>query len=164
MDEQRLGAYLSDHQAGSSAALRLIQRCVDREPDTPLGTLMADLLVEIRADRAELERVMTAVGASSNPVKHAGAIGVEMFSSLRSKVPLVGSGSAEVARLEELELLSMGIEGKRLLWAALQACALPELDAFDLPALEGRARDQRARLEAFRLKAAAEAFGADPAS
>jgi hypothetical protein len=161
MDEQRLGAYLSDHLAGSSAALRLIQRYVDREPDTALGRLMGDLLEEIGSDRAELQRLMAAVGASSNPVKHAGAIGAELFSSLRSKVPLVGSGSAEVARLEELELLSMGIEGKRLLWAVLHACALAELEGFDLPALEGRARDQRERLEAFRLKAAAEAFGAD---
>jgi hypothetical protein len=157
--DQRLAAYLSDHLAGSSAALRMIQRHTDREPDSALGTLMADLLEEIRADRAELERVMAVVGASSSPVKHAGAIGAELISSLRSKVPLVGSGSEEVARLEELELLSMGIEGKRLLWKALEACALPALEGFDLAHLAERAQDQRERLEPFRLAAAADAFG-----
>ena len=119
---------------------------------------MAELLEEIRADQAELERVMTAVGASASPVKHAGAIGAELLSSLRGKVPLLGSG-AEVALLEELELLSMGVEGKRLLWKALEACALPALEDFDLARLAERAQDQRERLEAFRLEAAADAFG-----
>jgi hypothetical protein len=157
--DQRPAAYLSDHLAGSFAALRLIQRRADREPDSALGRLMAELLQEIRADRAELERVMAAVGASSNPVKHAGAIGAELFSSLRSKVPLVGSGSEEVARLEELELLSMGVEGKRLLWKALESCALPALEGFDLAALAERAQGQRERLEPFRRAAAADAFG-----
>jgi hypothetical protein len=158
MDDQRLGAYLSDHLAGSSAALRLIQRYIDREPDSALGTLMGDLLEEIRADRAELERAMAAIGARANPVKHAGAVGAELLSSLRSKVPLVGAGSEQVARLEDLELLSLGIEGKRLLWRALEANPVPALEGFDVAALAERARDQRDRLEPFRLDAAREAF------
>lgn len=159
MDEdKRLAAYLSDHLAGSSAALRLIQRYVDREPDSPLGTLMVDLLAEIRSDRGELERLLTSLGASASRVKHAGAIGAEVFANLRSKAPLVGSGSEEVARLEDLELLSMGIEGKRLLWRALDEVATPALEGVDFAALAERARDQRERLEPFRLAAAEEAF------
>ena len=42
----------------------------------------------------------------------------------------MGSGSEQAARLEDLELLSIGIEGKRLLWRALQASAIPTLSGF----------------------------------
>jgi hypothetical protein len=53
----------------------------------------------------------------------------------------------------------MGVEGKRLLWKALESCALPALEGFDLAALAERAQGQRERLEPFRRAAAADAFG-----
>ena len=159
MDEnQRLATYLSDHLAGSSAAIRLVQRYAERGSGSPLGTLMGELLDEIRADRHELERVMNAVGAKPSTLKQAGAIGAEMFSNLRNKVPVVGTGSEEVARLEDLEILSLGIEGKRLLWRVLETLSNPALAGFDFPALAERAQGQRDRLEVRRSEAAAEAF------
>lgn len=157
---QRLNTYLNDHLAGSSAAIRLGQRHVDREASSPFGAVMRELLEEIRADREELERVMAAVGASANPVKQAGAIGAEVIANLRSKAPVVGAGSQEVARLEELEILSLGIEGKRLLWLVLGTRSNPALGSFDFTALAKRAKAQRDRLEPWRREAAAEAFGA----
>jgi len=158
MQTQHLATYLSDHLAGSEAAVRLIGRYVEREPDSPFGVLMADLLHEIEEDREQLKRLMARVGANPSSVKKAGAIGAELLTSLRSKVPVVGSGSGEVARLEDLELLSMGIEGKRLLWAALAPLRDDAFDGFDFGSLAARAQDQRDRVEAFRLRAAAAAF------
>jgi hypothetical protein len=157
--DRRLATYLSDHLAGSSAAIRLVQRHADREPPSPSATVMRKLLEEIREDREELERVMTAVGANANPIKQAGAIGAEMLTSLRNKVPVVGAGSQEIARLEELEILSLGIEGKRLLWLALETRSDAALKAFDFPTLAKRAKAQRDRLEPLRREAAVEAFG-----
>jgi hypothetical protein len=64
-----------------------------------------------------------------------------------------------VAKLEELEMLALGIEGKLALWLALRHGTgnglnltqelLPELDR-----LVERARSQREIVEAMRLKAA----------
>ena len=104
--------------------------------------------------------LIAALGGSTNPVKRAGALGAEMLASLRMQMPVLGAGSTEAARLEEIEVLSLGIEGKRMLWTALGEVKTsePRLTAFDFPALEGRAQDQRDRLERFRLLFASEAL------
>jgi hypothetical protein len=74
---------------------------------------------------------------------------------------MIGPGSQESARLEEIEVLSLGIEGKRLMWAALaQLSSMDErLTGFPFPDLKRQARSQRDRLERFRLRLAAEALG-----
>jgi hypothetical protein len=167
MDDERadrLDPYLNDHLAGSVAAVRLAERFRDREPDTELGRLLSELIVEIEEDRDVLLDVMERVGASRNPVKRAGALGAELLTSLRGRVPMLGAGSAEVARLEEIELLTLGIEGKRLLWKALGRLARSDarLEGFDFTGLAKRAKAQRDRLEPFRLKLARDAFGPTP--
>jgi hypothetical protein len=48
---------------------------------------------------------------------------MERLGSLRMALPVLGPGSGEAARLEELEVLSLGIEGKRMLWRVLGALA-----------------------------------------
>ena len=35
-----LDGYLNDHLAGASAAIRLVERCRSREPDTELGRVL----------------------------------------------------------------------------------------------------------------------------
>lgn len=157
----RLDGYLNDHLAGSAAALQLAKRYRDREPESELGHVLQALIAEIEEDRRVLEQVLDALGGSPNGAKRATALGTEMLASLRHPLPVLGSGSSEVARLEEVELLSLGIEGKRLLWRALGAFASadPRLDAFDFGARERRAKAQRDRLERFRLELAERAFG-----
>ena len=153
--------YLNDHLAGASAALQHVDRMRAREPESELGHVLEALRVEIEEDRTVLERVIGALGGSPNPVKRAGALGVEMLANLRMQMPVLGAGSADATRLEEFEVLSLGIEGKRLLWRALAEVrkAEPRLTTFDFAALEGRAQDQRDRLERFRLRFASEALG-----
>jgi hypothetical protein len=159
--DRRLDPYLNDHLAGSVAAIRLAERFRDREPGTALGNLLGELIADIEEDRDVLLDVMDRVGASRNPVKRAGALGAELLTSLRGRVPMLGAGSAEVARLEEIELLTLGIEGKRLLWKALERLARSDarLGGIDFTGLAKRAKAQRDRLEPFRLKLATEAFG-----
>ena len=122
--DRRLDSYLNDHLAGSAAAIRLAERYRDREANTALGKALRELVDEIEQDRDVLVRVMEAVGATANPVKRAGALGAELLTSLRDRVPVLGAGSSEVARLEAIELLTLGIEGKRLLWRALARVAI----------------------------------------
>jgi hypothetical protein len=74
---------------------------------------------------------------------------------------MIGPGSEESARLEEVEVLSLGIEGKRLLWATLAQLSSTDarLMGFPFPDLKQRAKSQRDRLERFRLRLAADALG-----
>ena len=141
--------YLNDHLAGAAAAVQHIDRMRAREPESELGHVLQALRGEIAA-----------LGGSANPVKRAGALGAELLSSLRMQLPVLGAGSSEAARLEEIEVLSLGIEGKRLLWTALGdvATSEPRLSGFDFASLARRAQDQRDRLERFRLQFASAAL------
>lgn len=147
-----LSAYLNDHLAGSAAGVRLAKRCREAHGGSDLGRHLEDLVREIEDDRRVLERVMNRVGAQPNPAKHAGALGAELLTRLKHLTPVLGSGPT-VARLEEIELLSLGIEGKRLLWGLLKELATSDdrLREFDFAALEEGARTQREGLEPFRI-------------
>jgi hypothetical protein len=54
-----------------------------------------------------------------------------------------------------LELLQVGVAGKRRLWWALEHTHAGDLPGFDLNALAERATEQLRRLEGLHLKAAA---------
>ncbi|HEX3621997.1 MAG TPA: hypothetical protein VHT97_06760 [Acidimicrobiales bacterium] len=152
--------YLNDHLAGAAAAVQLIDTIRSNNQGTPLADYLDDLRRWVEEDRETLVRVMDALDASPSMPKQAGGKVVERLSRLRLNEHI--TGSADVSRLMEMETLSVGIEGKRLLWAALVTVgtARPQLGAFDLEALIERAVAQRAGLEPFRLEAAARALTA----
>ncbi|HEX5904376.1 MAG TPA: hypothetical protein VF028_14885 [Actinomycetota bacterium] len=157
-----LDGYLNDHLAGSAAALQLVERARARDPESELGYVLVGLRDEIEEDRAVLDGVLATLGGTANPAKRAGALGMELLANLRTTLPVVGAGSSDAARLEELEVLSLGIEGKRLLWKTLAELSSEDgrLAGFDFIELERRADAQRERLERFRLQLAAAAFKA----
>jgi hypothetical protein len=70
-------------------------------------------------------------------------------------------GYSPLSRLEELEALCIGVEGKLSLWRTLKIAAEADerLLGVDLDGLVRRAEQQRADLERFRVAAATEAFG-----
>lgn len=159
--DRGLEGYLNDHLAGSAAGVRLAQRVRDRDPESGLGRHLADLLGEIERDRRVLKQVMSALGATPDRVKEVAALGAELLASVKNRLPGLGVGSDALARLEEIELLSLGIEGKRLLWAALGPLATADgrLKEFDFDDLQRRAQKQRDGLEPFRLELASNAHG-----
>jgi hypothetical protein len=57
------------------------------------------LLREIEEDRGVLQRMITALGGTANPVKRASAVGMERLGSLRMALPVLGPGSSDAARL-----------------------------------------------------------------
>jgi len=157
-DTESLDVYLNDHLAGSAAAVELVERIRDNNEGTPLAAHMEGLLRDIEADRDTLSGVMEALGVTrSTPKQVAGKV-LETLSRLRLNERV--TGNADVTRLMELETLSLGIEGKLALWRSLGQVATSELALaeFDLPVLADRAVKQRARVEPFRLEAAAQAF------
>jgi hypothetical protein len=57
-----------------------------------------------------------------------------------------------------LEELIMGVTGKKLMWRALAAANLPQLNGYDFEELQRRGQQQIERIEAERMRAVLEAF------
>jgi hypothetical protein len=152
LGEDRLSIYLNDHLAGATAGANLARRLARHD-----GEVLAVLADEIAQDRRSLIEIMDALDVQQDVVKGAVAWAAEKASRLKFNGELIGYSA--LSRLEELEALSLGVEGKLALWRALQHTHGDDLAAFDLEQLIARARSQRRRLEAQRTRAAEDAFG-----
>jgi hypothetical protein len=157
--ETYLAAYLNDHLAGSEVALELLEHLEGAHAGTPLARFVAGLRAEIAADRSELEAVMARRHVAQSRPRKAAAWLSEKLTELKLRLDDPPGGA--LRRLEVLEAVSVGIEGKRLLWRSLGAAAegRPDLGGTDFAHLERRAEEQRQSLEAFRLEAARAALG-----
>ena len=157
-DDDLLGAYLSDHLAGSVAAVDLIEKLRDQNEGTPLAAFMAGLKPQIEADQDVLKQLLERVGEPKNPVKQAGGWVMEKLTRVRFDERV--TRSADLSRLLELEMLAVGIEGKLCLWRALRPLAgsRPEVAALDLDDLTASAERQRGDVERHRVEAAVRAF------
>ena len=152
MSRDALGTYLNDHLAGSVAAVELVDRAVEENRGTPLAAALGEIVAAIREDQGVLRSLLERLGVAESPLKKAGAWLVEKAGRLK-----VGdTAEGPLARLEMLETLALGIQGKLALWRALQRVRdrHPELAGVDLVSLELRAREQHERVEAYRLDAA----------
>lgn len=135
-----LSTYLNDHLAGATLGVNLARRVAD-------DGVIAE---EIAEDRQTLLEVMERLSVGQDGIRVAVGWGAEKM--LRY---------SPVSRLEQLEALSLGVEGKLALWRLLRHThgSDPRLTGVDFEALIGRAQSQRRRLERRRLHAAEEAFG-----
>ena len=154
-----LGAYLSDHLAGSVAALDLIEKLRAHNEGTPLDAYLAELGPEIEADQEVLKQLIERIGEARNLVKQAGGWVVEKLTRVRVDERV--TRSPDLSRLLELEMLATGIDAKHALWQALRPIAAvnPDVAALDLDDLVSRAEAQRLGVEGHRVEAAARAFG-----
>ena len=116
---------------------------------------MAD---QIQEDRNALTDLMRRLGIGADPLKRALAWWAEKLGRGKLNGSLISY--SPLSRLEELEFLSLGVEGKLLMWLALRELADHDdrIAAVDLERLIRRARAQRRRLERHRLAAATEAL------
>jgi hypothetical protein len=151
-----LGIYLNDHLAGSMGGLELAKRAAGEHAGTERGAVLARLRDEIAEDRQVLENLMDQLGIAHNPAKQAVAWAGEKAGRLKLNGEL--RGTSPLTPLIELEALSMGIEGKRLLWLAL--CEVPDLPlpSTRLDELVARAQRQRDDIEPYRRAAARSAL------
>jgi hypothetical protein len=152
---ERLATYLNDHLAGSSAGLDLARRIARENAGNGYGAEIAAIAGEIAEDRAALEDVMDRLGVGRDHLRLLAAWGAER---VRRAIPWSWVLDREgLGRLEELELLSTGVNGKLSLWQALGETQ--SVEGVDFAVLADRAGSQLDRLEALRRQAAAEAFG-----
>ena len=149
-----LAIYLNDHLAGATLAVELARRLRAGNQDDPeFGAVLAEICTEIEADRDTLKTVMDQLGVGQGKLKPLAAVLGERLGRLKLNGQLWGY--SPLSRLDELELLQIGVAGKRRLWRALEHTHAGDLSGFDLDALAERATEQLRRLEALHLKAAA---------
>jgi hypothetical protein len=152
----KLAIYLSDHHAAAVAAVELARRAARSNRGTRYGEVLGTLAAEIEEDRQSLRLIMQRLGLRSDPAKAVVAWSAEKLGRFKLNGQL--TGYSPLSRLEELEILSLGVEGKLAMWRALERGADHGLPDAELETLIKRARSQRRRLERCRLDAAREAL------
>lgn len=148
-----LAIYLNDHLAGATLGVELVRRLRgSNEGDPTFGPVLTEVCTEIEADRETLKAVMDRLEVGQSKLKPLAAVLGERLGRLKLNGRLWGY--SPLSRLDELELLQIGVVGKRRLWRALEHTHAGDLQRFDLDALAERATGQLRRLEALHLKAA----------
>jgi hypothetical protein len=153
MIHKNLAIYLNDHLAGSSTGVELLANLAAMYPGTEVGKMAAQLEVEVTEDRKTLEDFMEQVHVNRrHPIQAVGWL-AEKAVQLKMRVNDPATGAFRM--FVSLETISLGVEGKRLLWVALETASRddPSLRGPDYPLLQRRAEDQRSRLESARRSA-----------
>src|SRR5271170_1664203 len=102
-----LATYLADHLAGSVHAIELLKALEEQRRGQPLGRFAADLLVEIAADQAVVQRLADKIGTGSNRAKELTAwLGEKL-----SRFKLRHDSDDLLGTFEALEFLELGIHG-----------------------------------------------------
>jgi hypothetical protein len=156
LNNQHLAVYLNDHLAGSSAAFDVLDVLAEVRG---LEDWVRHIREDIAQDRLELENLMSSLQISRGTVRQAAGWVSGRIAELKTRLDDRKGG--DLQRLELLEAVSLGIEGKRSMWAALQSASTDDarLRGPDYARLMERAVEQRQEVEVRRLKAAADALG-----
>jgi hypothetical protein len=138
--------------------LELARRTVAANKGNEYGPALSRLAGEIEADRVSLLSIMKSLGVSVDRAKVIAGWTAEKIGRLKLNGRLLSY--SPLSRVMELELLTLGVTGKRALWRALDQLAPgnPRLDRDQLKLLTARAEAQLQELEGLRERAVAEAF------
>lgn len=153
-----LAIYLRDQLALGVTWRAVARRARDNNKGTPLGAALAEVADAIAEDVRTFEAIMRALGVRPNPAKVVLASVAERFGRLKRNGRWLSY--SPLSRFLELEILAMGIEGKKILWSTLgELAGLRErLPGTDFDELLARAARQRETLEPFRREAGVHAF------
>jgi hypothetical protein len=149
-----LGIYLNDHLAGATAGTELARRVAGSPRDREDHAILRGFAAEVVQDRAELLEIMAALGITVRTYKVCAAWIGEKAGRLKSNGRIFTR--SPLSRLEELEILRLGVEGKAAGWRTLRVLADTDqrLDPARLDELIARARRQADLLEDLRVRAA----------
>ena len=112
---QALIAYLRDHLSGANMALRIVHRLGSSHQGTEDGTFFGRLSKELEEDRSVVRSLLTRLGASRRSMKR-----VTGYASGAVLSVIAGGEPGDLSLVRTLEALSIGVQGKRCLWRALQ--------------------------------------------
>lgn len=152
LHKENLGAYLRDHLAGSVAGIEILKDLAATAQNTDEARLLNNLGLQVERDQEQLKNVLDSLDQPESALKKAGAWIAEKVLLLKAR----GAGTP-FGRLEALEVILLGVQGKLSLWRTLET--LPAMSGWpDLTELEKRAREQLDVLEGLRLATARAAF------
>ena len=152
--DQELTRYINDHLAGSSGALLLVDQLAEKHHDSEAKEFFIRLKGKIQEDRAMLESLLQRIERRPSALmKAAGGVAARV-GGLKLMWEKVEPG--ELGMFEALEMLALGIQGKRILWCAIEEIRpwFPEWEGIDFASLELEAIKQRDGVEEWRLQAA----------
>ena len=116
--DQDLTRYLNDHLAGSSGAILLIQELAESHGSTEARGFFLDLMEKVEADRSLLADLLGRIGRNpSTLLQVAGGIAARI-AGIKLMWEQVEPG--KLGLFEALEMLALGVQGKRLLWVAIR--------------------------------------------
>lgn len=152
--DQALDRYLDDHLGGSSGALRLIQDIADAFDVPEAREFFQDLKRKIEIDRSRLQSLQAAIRKEPSTLLQAAGAVAARIGGLKFRWEGLETGS--LGLFEALEVLALGVTGKRLLWKALREIqpAFPEWSHLDFAALQREAEEQFDAIEHWRIEAA----------
>jgi hypothetical protein len=162
MERNAIAIYLNDHLAGATVGVEVARRTLNSNNGNEFGEFLRRLTGEVEDDRQTLRSVMQELGVRVNRAKQAAAWGSEKLGRLKPNGRIVGYSA--LSRVVELEFLSIGITGKLGMWRVLLRVLDEPLTSADLAALIERAERQRTEVDEYRVRAAVEAFRAEPNS
>jgi hypothetical protein len=156
MSKEHLSTYLNDHLSGAAIAIEILDHLANEAED--LRPILLDTKAEIEADRLELIELMQTLDIQESRLRKAGRWFAEQFAEAKFEVDDQTGGPLQ--RLERLEVLVLGIEGKLALWRALEAASTgnPQLSGVDYGRLAQRAIEQRDRMDVLRIQTAQSAL------
>lgn len=162
MGDEFLRIYMNDQLALGYGWRELARRAQRNNEGTDLGRVLTGVANEIAEDVASFEAMIRRLGFPRSPVKPTLAIAAERTSRLKLNGRL--RGYSPLSRFLELDVLLMGLEGKKLLWSTLRDFAglARRLPDTDFEHLIRRAESQGAQVEPFRREAALLAFADAP--
>jgi len=133
---KELAVYLQDHYAGAVAAIEMLEHLIKTHAGKPLERFFRKLCADIRSDRRQLRKIMTVLGFQESTVRDTGAWMAEKLA--RTKLGFSNGKTVGLRLVESLEILQLGITGKRLLWRAMSTAikSSPVLQQSDFTALE----------------------------
>lgn len=154
-----LSTYLQDHRAGAEMGSDLAGRLRDENVGTRYEDFVTLLAQQIEEDVATLDSIMERFDVDKSLLKTAGAKIGEKIGRMKPNEHL--TSYSPLSRVQELEMLRSGVQGKLALWDALYEVAEfdDRLAASDLLPLIERAETQLVGLREHHRMATREAFG-----
>ena len=147
-------AYLRDHLSGADMAIRVVRRLGSTHRGTEDGTLFRRLSEELEEDRSIVKSLLKRLGASRRSIKR-----VASYASGTALSVTAGGAPGDLSLLRTLEALSIGVQGKRCLWRALQNLNwVPPLNGVNFVELEAKAVRQWEAIEERRRVSVAQTF------
>lgn len=154
-----LATYLKDHDAGSEAALQILDHIEASHGDGAAGQMARTLRPQFLEERRHLQSLLEKLDDSTSVSRR--VAGWLSEKAVRLKLAADDPADGVLRLLEAVELLGLGVYGKLGLWKALAAnrAIVPALAAVPLERLILQADSQRALIESVRLEAAQHVIG-----